>query len=408
MPCAYTAQRVVTAEVTPFAARRVWIRPNRMRAPPTHRLRVAIVVASLRILGGQAVQAHRMVAGWADDRDIDAWIVPINPIPPKPFDVLLRIKYVRTLVTQFCYWPLLIRELRRADVVHVFSASYASFLLAPLPAILVSHLFRKPVLLNYHSGEALDHLRRSALARMVLRKFVALNVVPSFFLRDVLAGFGIHAEVVFNTVDTRDFRYRARDLRRPSLTLISTRNFEPLYNVACTLRAFARVQSRYPDVSLILVGSGSREAALKALAAKLSLRNVTFAGRVAPAEIAARYDAADIYVQTPAIDNMPLSVLEAFSSGLPVVSTDVGGVPCLLTDGVHGLLAPDDDAEAVARQIIKLIEDPDYASELAAAAFDTCARYEWPCVREAWLLAYRNIARRRWTATNHLEVREPA
>jgi hypothetical protein len=159
-------------------------------------LRIAIVVASLRIVGGQSVQAQRLVAGWRGSSSVDAWIVPINPVPPPPFDRLLRVKYLRTVITQLWYWPLLLRELRRADVVHAFSASYTSFLLAPLPAILVARLFRKPVILNYHSGEAPDHLRRSAIARFVMRHIVDANVVPSVFLRDVLLSFDIQAEVV--------------------------------------------------------------------------------------------------------------------------------------------------------------------------------------------------------------------
>jgi glycosyltransferase involved in cell wall biosynthesis len=352
-------------------------------------IRVAIVVASLRILGGQAVQAQRIVDGWRGDPHVDAWIVPIDPVPPRPFDRLLAVKYVRTLVTQLCYWPLLVRELRRADLVHIFSASYSSFLLAPLPAVLVARLLGKPVLLNYHSGEAPDHLRRSPLARHVLARQVDLNVVPSTFLRDVLGSFGIDARVVFNTIDLREFAYRPRDPLRPRL--LSTRNFEPLYNVACVLKAFALVQARYPEASLTLVGSGSQETALRALAEDLRLRHVTFAGRVPPHEIHRYYAAADVYVQTPAIDNMPLSVLEAFASGLPVVSTEVGGVPSILRDGVHGLLAPDNDAPAIADRIVRLLGDPPYARRVAAAAHETCAQYDWPVVREGWLAAYRTL-----------------
>ena len=379
-----------------------------MRLAHSPPLRVAIVVASLRILGGQAVQAQRMLDGWRNDPEIEAWIVPINPVPRRPLDVLLRVKYLRTVVTQLWYWPLLIRELRRADVVHIFSASYSSFLLAPLPAIIVSRLLGKPVLLNYHSGEASDHLRRSRLARTMLRRSVDLNVVPSFFLRDVFAGLGIHADVVFNTVDSHEFAYRERDLSRRPLVLLSTRNFEPLYNVACTLRAFAIVQQRYPDASLTLVGIGSQDTALRTLARELGLRHVTFAGRVAPADIAAQYAAADIYVQTPAIDNMPLSVIEAFASGLPVVSTGVGGVPTLLTDGVHGLLAPADDANAVARQVMTLIERPAYARQLAVAAHSTCAQYDWRKVREGWVAAYRRVAASTRAPAARVEAREPA
>lgn len=353
-------------------------------------LRIAIVAASLKILGGQSVQAQRMVDGWKGDPRVNAWLVPINPTPPAPFDRLLRIKYLRTLLTQLLYWPLLVREIRRADLVHVFSASYSSFLLAPTPAIIVATLLGRPVLLNYHSGEAPDHLRRSAFARKVMQSWVDLNVVPSPFLRDVLASFGIRAQVVFNTIDVGQFAYRVRDPLRPRL--LSTRNFEPLYNVACTLKAFARVQRACPEATLTLVGSGSQDGALRELASTLGLRHVTFLGRVAPSEMHRHYADADIYVQTPAIDNMPLSVLEAFASGLPVVSTGIGGVPAIVTDGVHGLLVPDDDDAAAAAAVKRLLEDPVYARQLAAAGHASCAAYAWPVVREGWLESYHTAA----------------
>ena len=333
-----------------------------------------------------------MLDGWRHDPDVVAWLVPIDPVPLRPFDRLLRVTYVRTLVTQLLYWPLLFRELRRADVVHVFSASYSSFLLAPLPAVIVSRLLGKAVVLNYHSGEAPDHLQRSAIARRVLRHHVDRNVVPSAFLQDVLASFGIPSDVVPNTIDMHEFRYRVRDDVRPRL--LSTRNFEANYNVACTLRAFAIVQREHPDASLTLVGSGSQEAPLRALASDLGLRHVTFAGRVPPSEIPRYYGAADLYVQTPAVDNMPLSVLEAFASGLPVVSTRVGGVPSILTDGVHGLLAPPDDARAVAARITRLLAEPGLARQLAAAAYESCRKYDWASARPRWLAAYRSALSR--------------
>src|SRR6185503_3794765 len=233
-------------------------------------LRVALVVASLRILGGQSVQAQRLLEGWEGDPAVHAWLVPIDPVPPAPFDRLLRVKYLRTVVTQLCYWPLLFRELRRADVVHAFSASYTSFLLAPLPAVIVARLLGKPVILNYHSGEAPDHLRRSRIARFVMRHLVDANVVPSAFLRDVLFSFDIDADVVSNTIDVRRFAYRSRTPL--TARLLCTRNFEPMYNVPCVLRAFARIQARHPDATLTLVGSGSQDAALRAEAAALRLR----------------------------------------------------------------------------------------------------------------------------------------
>jgi glycosyltransferase involved in cell wall biosynthesis len=360
------------------------------------RLRVAIVAPSMGILGGHAVQASRLLRAWRDDPDVHAWLVPINPRPPRPFGWTTNVKFLRTIATQICYWPSLFRQLRGADVVHVFSASYFSFLLAPLPAVLVARLLGKPVVMNYRSGEAPDHLRRSAIARATLRA-VEENAVPSRFLHDVFASFGIGSEIIGNIVDVERFRFRRREQLRPRI--LSTRNFEPLYNLPCTLRAFRHVQDRFPDASLTLVGGGSQETALRQLARELRLEHVTFAGRVAPDDICRYYADADIYLQTPDIDNMPTSVLEAYASGCPVVATSAGGVPAILTDGVHGLLVPCDDHHAAADAIVRLLQDGPLARRIADIAFQACARYQWSSVRNQWVALYRRAAGAPVTAT---------
>ena len=279
------------------------------------------------------------------------------------------------------------RELRRADVVHVFSASYFSFVLSPWPAVRVARAVGKPIVFNYHSGEAPDHLRRSALARRTLRA-ADVNVVPSRFLQEVFAKFRIPALVIPNVVDLDRFAYR--DRRTPRPRLVSTRNFEPMYNVACTLRAFQLVQRRFPEATLTLVGHGSQQSALEQLARDLGLQHVTFTGRLAPERMPQAYDSADLYVQTPSIDNMPMSVLEAFASGTPVVSTDVGGVRAMLTDRVHGRLVPDNDPQAVANAVIELLDDPVGAVQLARQARAACDAYTWTATRDRWLDVYRS------------------
>jgi glycosyltransferase involved in cell wall biosynthesis len=354
-------------------------------------LQVAIVAPSLRILGGHAVQADRLLRAWRGDPDVNAWLIPINPTLPGPLRYLTSIRYARTVATELTYVPSLVRELRHADVVHVFAASYTSFLLAPLPALIVAKRLGKPVVLNYRSGQAPDHLRRSAVARRALAS-AGLNIVPSRFLVDVFARFGIQAGVIPNIVDLERFAFRARPTVRP--LLLSTRNFEPLYNVACTLRAFRLVQDRRPDAALTLVGSGSEERALRALATTLALRHVTFVGRVNPDEIGRHYALNDIYVQTPNLDNMPASILEAAASGLPVVATRAGGVPAIVTSEENGLLAPLDDHRAIAGHVLRLLEEPGLARRLAAAAYAECAARTWPAVRDLWLAAYQSAAAR--------------
>src|SRR5207248_5034412 len=136
--------------------------------------------------------------------------------------------------------------------------------------------------------------------------------------------------------------------------------------------AFRIVQQSRPDASLTLVGAGLREAELRRLARELDLQHVTFTGRVEPAEIADLYASHDIYIQSPNIDNMPTSVLEAYASGLPVVATAAGGVPAMLTDGEHGLLAPIDDHVALAGHVLRLLDEPELARALARNALATC------------------------------------
>jgi L-malate glycosyltransferase len=273
--------------------------------------------------------------------------------------------------------------------VHIFSASYFSFLLAPLPAVLVARLLGKPIVLNYRSGEAADHLERSWIARTTLRR-VDRNAVPSRFLQEVFARFGIVADVIPNIVDVERFAFRERGPLRPNV--LSTRNFESLYNVACTLRAFRAVQDRHPDATLTLVGSGADEPALRALASSLGLEHVRFAGRVAPDEIWRYYRDADIYLQTPDVDNMPSSVLEAFASGCAVVSTRAGGVPAILTHDTHGLLADCGDHDACAAAVLRLLDDPLLAARLTAEARRSCDAYRWDVVRARWLSLYTSLA----------------
>jgi glycosyltransferase involved in cell wall biosynthesis len=130
---------------------------------------------------------------------------------------------------------------------------------------------------------------------------------------------------------------------------------------------------------------------------------VEFAGRVKPGEIAAYYAANDIYIQSPNVDNMPTSVLEAFASGLPVVSTEAGGVPAIVTHGEHGLLARLADYETLGHHVLRLLENPNEARRLARNAYATAHACTWSAVREQWLDAYRSVLPRRRTITQQHE-----
>jgi len=354
-------------------------------------IRVCIIAASMDILGGQAIQAKRLLEGLSRESGVEAELLPINPRLPGPLRLLQRIKYVRTVVTSIAYIASLLVRLPRFDVVHVFSASYFSFVLAPAPAVLIAKLYGKPVLLNYHSGEAEDHLRRWPRTSLPMIRLADRVVVPSDYLVSVFANFGIKAERVLNTVDLARFRFRERNELSP--VLLSNRNLERHYNVECTLRAFAIIQQRIPDARLIVAGDGSERNRIRALAVSLGLKNVEFLGAVAPEHMPALYDRAGVFVNASDIDHQPLSIIEAFASGLPVVTTNAGGIPDMVTDRETGLMVDRNDPEAIAEQVIQLLSDNVLALRLASRAGEASHKYTWAAVRRDWLRLYCALSR---------------
>ena len=348
------------------------------------RPRIGLVAAGPDIVGGQGVQAQALAAGLRAAGHAVTFI-PINPRFPRGLLWLRRCPVARTALNQALYLPGL-RRLRNVDVVHLFSASYWSFLLAALPAILAGRAARKRVVLHYHSGEAEDHLARwGALVHPWLRLVDAI-VVPSEYLRRVFERHGYRVCVIRNVVDTSRFRYRERAPLRPRL--LSARNLEPYYAVDNTLRAFAIVKAGYPGATLTVAGYGGEEQRLRRLAESLGAGGVRFVGRVDPAGMPAVYDRAEVFLNSSVLDNQPVSVLEAFAAGLPVVSTGAGDIPALVRHGQTGLIVPPADPSAMAGAVTALLEEPRRARSMARRARKDVEAYLWPRVRGAWEAVY--------------------
>ena len=121
--------------------------------------KVLLIGPSLRIMGGQAVMADSLMRGMRGD-GVDIDFLPINPQPPGILRHTEKVKYLRTVIVSFFYVVSLLRRIRRYDLVHLFSAAHASFMVSQMPAILIARWYGKPLILNYRSGEAEDHLRR--------------------------------------------------------------------------------------------------------------------------------------------------------------------------------------------------------------------------------------------------------
>ena len=361
------------------------------RAPEARPIRVCLVAPSLSILGGQAVAAQRLLERLRALPELEVGFLPHDPRTNALLRVLQRVKYVRTVATSIAYVASLLRSLPRYDVVHVFSASYWSFVLAPTPAILIGKMLGKRVVVNYRSGEAEDHLRRWRRTAVPTLRRADVVVAPSGYLVDVFSRFGIGAESIANFIDPDAVRFRERVRLRP--VFLSNRNFQALYNVPCVLRAFATIQARLPDARLIVVGDGPEREHVHETARELELRNVEFVGAVRPAEMGRWYDEADVYVNASDIDNMPNSIIEAFACGLPVVTSRAGGIPYVVEHERNGLLVDCGDHEALAAAALRLIDDPELAQRLIAEGRrDVDAQYTWNAVSDRWTKLYRRLA----------------
>ncbi len=364
-------------------------RAERGDGPPRgDRLRVALVAASPRYVGGQSVQADLLIRHWQNDPAVEARFIPIDPPLPRPISWIERIPVLRTLFRQPFYLDALWRGVEAADIVHVFSASYWSFLIATSPAWLIARLRGANVIIHYHSGEARDHLRRFRSARPVLEDADPL-VVPSGYLASVFREFGLDAKVVPNIVELKQFTFRERKPLRPRL--LCTRGFHRYYGLDVVVRAFAEIQRGFPEATLDLVGGGSLELQIRKLVQELNLSGVNFAGVVPHPRISCFYDAADIFINASILDNMPVSILEAFASGTPVVTTAPEGMSYLVEHERTGLLSAPGDPRALSENVMRLLKDPGLASCLAFNANEEAQAYSWGAVRQQWLDIYRSL-----------------
>jgi len=345
-------------------------------------LRVGLVGPLPPPAGGMANQT-RQLAEPLGSGGAEVELVQTNP-PYSPAWIG-RLPVIRAVFRLLPYLWALWRSAGRCDVFHLMANSGWSWHLFAAPAIWIAWLRGVPVVVNYRGGEAAAFLSRSqALVRWSMRRAAAL-IVPSRFLQEVFARFGMQAEIVPNIIDLT--RFRPRESAQPDGPhLVVARNLEPLYDNETALRAFLRIHEQLPHSHMTIAGSGPEEARLRALAAELGLEQaVHFAGRLDREAMAELYREADLMLNPSLADNMPNSVLESLASGVPVVSTDVGGIPYIVEDQVTALLVKPGDPTAMAAAATRLLEDTAQWQKLREAGIAEVQRYTWQ--RVAPLLA---------------------
>jgi len=341
--------------------------------------------------GGMANQANQLYQLLQQEADIRVSFVQTN----SPYAVRLveKIKGVRALFRLASYVKKIFLLAGQVDVIHVLANSGWSWQLFSAPVLWIAYFRKTPVIINYRGGEAGTYFKKSIKWVVPSMEKASVIIVPSKYLQKVFETFHLEAQVVPNIINLDRFKWVKNEIsnvKKPHL--IITRNLEAIYGINTAIEAVAIVKKTVHNVKLSIAGSGPQKEELQALVKKLELENnVNFTGKLQPSEVAKLYQDADIMLNPTTVDNMPNSVLEAMASGVPIVTTNVGGIPYIVEDYKTALLVDVNNSKLMADRMIELINNEQLYSELHHNGLAEVQQYTWACVKEQWLSIYRQL-----------------
>ena len=349
-------------------------------------LNIAVVGPIPPPAGGMANQTRKLTE-FLRSEGAECQVVPTNA-PYKPAWAE-KIKGFRALFRLFPYLAHLNRACKEADVMHIMANSGWSWHLFAAPAIAIARLNNTPVVLNYRGGYAEAFFQSSWFWVNLTLKKVQKIVVPSPFLQGVFAKWNKSAEVIPNVLDTERFHFSPKSSVADNPNILVARNLEDIYDVGSAVKAFNIICQTFPDANLYVAGTGPQKAELEALVSELELTDkVVFTGRLSPDEMARHYHLADLSINPSKVDNTPNSVIESLACGTPVVSTNVGGIPALVTDGHDAFLVPPQQPDALAKQALVVLSDEICRQNMVQNGFQTIQKFTWPNVRDLLVECY--------------------
>jgi glycosyltransferase involved in cell wall biosynthesis len=288
-------------------------------------------------------------------------------------------KYKVLRLLQMLWMTLRARNWADAVLIDTYSTSNYWYAVSVSQLCRVLRLRYIPIL---HGGNLPIRLKNERLSRLVFGR-ADVCVAPSGFLHKAFSRAGFNVIHIPNPVDTTKFQFKERLNANPRL--IWVRSLTALYNPMMALRTLKRLQSSMPDASLLMVGyDGGLLSELTEFAAKNNLK-VEFAGRLSQAQWADRARDCDIFLNTSNVDNAPFSLIEALSIGLFVVSTNVGGIPFLVSHEREVLLVNPEDDKAMADAVLRIIGDRDLQAILRENGRQLVTRHSPENVVSQWV-----------------------
>ena len=186
-----------------------------------------------------------------------------------------------------------------------------------------------------------------------------------------------------NTLEIDKYPFLLRKELQPKLLWV--RAFDTIYNPLLAVKVIEALLEKNIDASLCMVGP-EKDGALaecKEIALQKNLP-ITFTGMLKKKEWIALSKEYDIFINTTNFDNTPVSVMEAMALGLPVISTNVGGLPYLIEEDVNGILVSPNNINSFVEAIIDLLSDLEKSQTLAKNARVKVEGFDWEVVKEKW------------------------
>jgi glycosyltransferase involved in cell wall biosynthesis len=245
--------------------------------------------------------------------------------------------------------------------------------------------FKVPYIPILHGGDLPARLKKSPKKSLKLFGKAKANVAPSAYLFEAFKDAGFTNLVhIPNTIELSNYPFLLRKEIQPRLLWV--RAFAEIYNPLLALEVFKSLSAKYTKAALCMVGP-EKDGSLKkckAFADEHKL-DVTFTGLISKEAWIEKSKAYDIFINTTNFDNMPVSVVEALAVGIPVISTNAGGLPFLLADGKTGLLVPPNDHTAMTAAVEKLCSNPELTASLSSSGRTYAQTFDWKNVKQDWL-----------------------
>jgi L-malate glycosyltransferase len=239
-----------------------------------------------------------------------------------------------------------------------------------------------------HGGNLPDFTKRHPnFVKRILNR-ANLLAAPSRYLVKEMSTYGFNVTVIPNVVDLDNYPYTERKQISPKLFWM--RSFHSLYNPEMALDVFGQIRSEYPAATMVMAGvdKGLEDEIKRKAYARGFGNSIRFPGFLDHEHKIKEFSAADVYLNTNRVDNMPISVVEAWAMGVPVVATNVGGLVHLIESGETGLLVADGDADGMASAVRALLGDPEMTKRLSVQGRSQAELSSWRSVREKWEHAF--------------------